>query len=491
VSVDANRRAREMRSTHLGMVMKSLYGTGAFVDAVTGTALNTFLFFYLTAVCGLSGSLTGLASAVALIVDAFADPFIGSFSDSTWTKWGRRHPYMIVSTIPVALSLGALFSVPVGLSETALFVYVTAALLVLRFSISLYNLPFTALGAEFSDDYTERSNIVGWRSFFSIIATLLIFVLGYGVFFAGKDGLLNRAAYAPFGWSSAAIAFAFGLVCALGTLSTVDRLHRVEANLKGLFRRFMGEVVDIFRNYSFRVLFFAALIFFIAAGTSTALGLHMNTFFWQMPTQIILLTGVAYPVGLIAGIPSTAIISRTLEKRSVVILGLTITSFALFIFPILRIAGVLPPNGPTLYALLIANSAVVGLGVTFVSIAFQSMMADAADEHEDLFGGRREGLYFAGLGFSAKAASGVGSLVAGFLLDLIHFPTGIVAKGVEAHIAPDIIRDLGLTAGSAPAALLFVSVVFIIGWRIDRAAHARIQQSLSDKRLVSIDQLAE
>jgi len=123
-----------------------------------------------------------------------------------------------------------------------------------------------------------------------------------------------------------------------------------------------------------------------------------------------------------------------------------------------------------------------------VSIAFQSMMADAADEHEDLFGGRREGLYFAGLGFSAKAAHGVGNLIAGFLLYLISFPGNITAHGgANAHIAPEVIRNLGLTAGSGTAALLFVSAAIIAGWRIDRAAHTRIQQSLSDKRLVALD----
>jgi GPH family glycoside/pentoside/hexuronide:cation symporter len=467
--------------------MKSLYGTGAFVDAVTGTALNTFLLLYLTAVCGLPGGLAGLASGIALIADAFADPFIGSISDSTWTRWGRRHPYMFISVLPVALSLGLLFSIPAGLSGNLLFAYVTVLLLVLRFSISLYNLPYTALTAEYSDDYTERSNIVAWRSLYSIIATLAVYVLGLGVFFTGKAGTLDRAAYAPFGWSSAALVVVFGLLCAWGTLSTIDRVHRVSANLDGLLGRFLGEVVDIFRNHSFRVLFFAALIFFVAAGASTALGLHINTFFWQMPNSVILGTQIAYPVGLIAGIPSTAVISRALEKRSVVILGLLIVSACLFVAPVLRIAGLLPANGTALYTMLIVNSGIIGLGVTLVSIAFQSMMADAADEHEELFGGRREGLYFAGLGFSAKAASGFGVLIAGVLLQLIGFPGDLAAKGgIAAHIAPDVIRNLGW-AGAGTAALLGVSAVCVTFWRIDRAAHARIQNSLSAKRLVSLD----
>ena len=55
-------------------------------------------------------------------------------------------------------------------------------------------------------------------------------------------------------------------------------------------------------------------------------------------------------------------------------------------------------------------------------VAHPAMMADAADEHEMLFGARREGLYFAGLGFASKAASGLGQVAAGFALDALHFP---------------------------------------------------------------------
>ena len=87
----------ERDSSKLSMVTKALYGTGQFVDSVSSTALATFLLFYLTAVCGLSGSLTGASLFVALAVDAFVDPFVGSISDNTSSRWGRRHLFMFAS----------------------------------------------------------------------------------------------------------------------------------------------------------------------------------------------------------------------------------------------------------------------------------------------------------------------------------------------------------------------------------------------------------
>ena len=57
------------------------------------------------------------------------------------------------------------------------------------------------------------------------------------------------------------------------------------------------------------------------------------------------------------------------------------------------------------------NPLVSGLFAGFMAIAYPSMMADAADEHEVRFGARREGLYFSGLGFASKAATGLGQLV--------------------------------------------------------------------------------
>src|ERR1700712_42129 len=175
----------ERDSSKLSIVTKAVSGTGQFVDAVSAGAINTFLLFYLNEVCGLPGVYAGASLAIALVVDAFVDPLMGSISDNTTSRWGRRHPYMIGSLAIIFFGLGLLFSLPTGLSNIALFAYATGVALFFRIGLSAYIVPYIALGAELTDDYIQRSSIVAWRTFFGVFASAVPLVLGYLVLLAG------------------------------------------------------------------------------------------------------------------------------------------------------------------------------------------------------------------------------------------------------------------------------------------------------------------
>src|SRR5262249_14415462 len=147
---------------------KAVYATGDLGEAVVSVSLGQYLFFYLTAVVGLSGSLTGTALAMTLVIDAIADPLVGYISDNARTRWGRRHPFMVLSALPLAGALGLLFSVPRLDSTPLLFGYVFAVLLLLRISYSFFALPYIALGAELARDYHDRSVMAVFRNVFNI-----------------------------------------------------------------------------------------------------------------------------------------------------------------------------------------------------------------------------------------------------------------------------------------------------------------------------------
>lgn len=479
-------------SSKLPLGLKAVYGTGQFVDSISATALGTFLLFYLTAVCGLSGSLTGASLFVALAVDAFVDPFVGSISDNTSSRWGRRHIFMFASFVPMFVGLGMLFTVPVGLTGWVLFVYVTAMALLLRIGLSAYIVPYIALGAELTDDYLERSRVIAWRSFFSVPATIVPLVLGYTVFLGGKAGLFDRAAYIPLGWSCAAILCLFGALAAFGTLGSIGRLHKTVPSADHPLRRLLREVPEVFRNRSFLILFTTVLIFFVAQGLAAALTLHGNKFFWKLPVGSIQLLGITSALGLLLGIPLVAAIGPYVEKRTMTLWSLAYIVAFQAGMPILRIAGLLPPNGALLTTILVVNGVLIYAAVTVLAISFQSMMADAADEHELLFGARREGLYFSGTTFSAKAATGIGSFLAGIALDLIHFPVDIAAKGGDnIHLAAQTVNGLGLAYGVGPAAMTALCIAVNWFYRIDRHAHARIQAALIARRGAVQDKLGD
>jgi GPH family glycoside/pentoside/hexuronide:cation symporter len=467
------------RSAKLGFGTLSLYGSGALVENITTLIVGQLLLFYLTIVCGLSGTGAGFALGLTLLVDAIIDPVVGSVSDNSRSRLGRRHPFMLASIIPIFVTLGLLFSLPVGLSGFGLFAYATLTLFALRISISFFQVPYFALGAELSDDYAERSTIVASRVLFTIIGQVAFPILAFGVFLAGPHGRTNHAAYAPLAWSCGAIAVVAGLLTTLGTLRDRNRLHVAASGARFTPAQFLGQAAEVLRNRSFRSLFFCCLVLFAGLGFAGALTLHANTFFWKLSSQALTTIGLVAPIGWLTGVFIAAALARGMEKRNIAMLGLALIGVAQLAPVALRLAGVVG-LGPAALGTLIAATILGGFGGALSTISFQSMMADAADEHEHLFAARREGLYFAGITFSAKAASGLGLLIGGIALDLIGFPHGPAATA--AAIPAGTVLRLGVTYGPGAALFTAVSVAVLIGFRLTRSDHARILADLKSRR---------
>jgi glycoside/pentoside/hexuronide:cation symporter, GPH family len=462
--------------------IKLAYGMGQLVEGVSTAVIGAFLFFFYTAVLGLSGSMVGIAAAISLAADAVADPLIGSMSDNTRSRWGRRIPFMMIGTPLVALGMGLAFSPPAHASPILLFVWLTAVSLGLRFCVSVFNVPFIALGAEISEDYAERSSVVAYRWVFGILGSLLALVLGYSVFLAGPKGVGGLAGYAPLGWTTATLMFFGGVVSVIGIRRFASGLPVSPRTSVPLHRRFGGELAEIFRNPSFRTLFATTVLFFVAQGVAGSLGVHLNTYVWKISSAQILVTVLGLYAGLLVGVPLAPLIVRRLEKRTVLMLGLLMLCLAQGGLTGLRALGLFTLSGAAAVGPLTFNAVFGGIGVTFATIAVGSMMADAADEHDHLFGTRREGLYFSGLGFAGKAATGLGALVAGLALDLIRFPKGVAAHGLATGIAPDTLTGLAVVAGPMVGLVSAVATLLLIFYRLDRKRYEAVLSALQVRR---------
>ena len=80
------------------------YGIGSIGGGIKNNLLGYWLLYYYNQVLGLDADMVALAIAIALVVDALTDPWVGIWSDRVRTKWGRRHPFMYIAIIPFALS---------------------------------------------------------------------------------------------------------------------------------------------------------------------------------------------------------------------------------------------------------------------------------------------------------------------------------------------------------------------------------------------------
>lgn len=458
---------------------KVFFGLGAGAEAAAGIAFNTFNFLFYNQVLGLSGKLSGLAVAVALILDAIADPFVGSISDRIKTKYGRRHPFMYAAAIPMGLSFFLIYSPPAGLGEWGLFAWFTFFYLAYRQSQTLYHVPHLALGAELSDDYRERSVVMAYNALLGVVG-------GAGAFFfawtwlSKNGGATSRDAYTGM---AAGVSIFVTLAIFLSAWFTRDRIPYLKQNTVEpepfSLRVMLSEIYGCLQNKNYRNLLLGLIFISITTGTRETLGAHVSLFFWGLPEDKIRVFGLASPPGFIIAFLIAARWHVKYNKRSAIIAAVIVVILAANIPVTLRLLNVLPHNGaPTLIPILFFFVFLFYGAVALLVISVLSALADVADEHELATGRRQEGVFFAARTFFAQVTTGVGHIVAGIAMDFIGFPQG--AKPGE--VPESVVWKLGILDGPLIAIPAIIAAVYYSRYAIDRARLSDIQAQLAARR---------
>lgn len=467
---------------------KVSYGIGQVAEGLKNTAMATFVLFYYNQVLGLSGTLAGLALGIALVFDALTDPVAGSISDNLRSRMGRRHPFIYASALPLGVAFFLMFYPPSSLlGEWGLFAWMTVTVVLTRAAMTLFHVPHIALGAELSDDYEERTTVVSYRYFCSTFGSLLVFVLGFGWFFAdARGGQVAPQNYAPFALTLAVIMVASVLWTGWGTRHRIPYLRSPEPGpdlpVRQVIARVFQDLGGALRNRSFRWLFGGVLILFVMVGVDSALNLYMFNYFWELPSSLTLWLFLALPLGALVGAPLTRVLHRYINKHTTVLLG-TAWFAVLELMPVLlRLAGWFPDNGdPAVFWILLVVRFLMGVGAIQSTVSFNSMMADIADQHELETDRRQEGIFFGAISFSAKGTSGLGNLVAGIGLDVIAWPRGADVRSA-ADVAPETIVHLGILYGPLVAAFAVVAVWCLSHYDLTRERHVEIQRVLAERR---------
>jgi len=419
-----------------------------------------------------------------LIIDAAVDPLIGSFSDHLKTRLGRRHLLMYLSAAPIAAGLYLAFTPPAGATEAVLLVWLFCSVVITHVSMSVFVVPWTALYAEFSEDYAERTTIVTWRYAVGWLGSLVFITCTWRFIFASSraytPGQLNPHAYGLFG----VVAAVTILAAVIATTELTRReipylLQPVAATPRFSFARAWRDVASTFVNRDFLILFTGALVFAGIAGTTDSLGLYVNTYFWGLAPEQLQYFSLAI-IGAIVAFLTLGLIERAFDKKPV-LLG----SFALLMADgvgviALRLLHALPANGsPALLIILVANEIVRTWLATLLGIMFVSMLADTIDVQELATGRRQEGVFAAALAFSGKATAGAGALVAGLLLQrVVRWP----AHADPRHIDPAIVTRLGLVAGVLVPVLLLIPLYLGSRYGITREKHRLTRLELDRRR---------
>ena len=378
--------------------------------AAFGSPLGFFLPAFYTGEMGISLTAYSLIIFIARIWDSAVDPITGILSDRFPSVLGRRRHWMLVG-LPVAMVSSVLLFVPQYFVAAPGFLYVLVAMCIMHLGTTLISLNHMAWVAELSDDYYERSRVMGWRSIFGGLSS--VFVLGiplYIEFF----GVTATNADKLFGF---AILVVITMPLCLGIAVTSVGERPMPREVKSREQQ-IGVWKSLKLLVSNRVLG-RVLAVEILTSFPISIKVSLFVFFAQFVLELPRMTTLALMSIMVVGPLTTPLwmrFAKGREKHKVVAysaLGVAVVT-----------PGYLLVGGGDLWIML-----AVGMGISLFNSgpAFisRSIMVDVVDSDTARSGTQRTGTLFAILELTTKIVPTLGVLIVFPLLDVIGFdPSG-------------------------------------------------------------------
>jgi Na+/melibiose symporter-like transporter len=411
-------RARIPLTRHLN------YSLGMLAPSALLVFSRSFLLFFYSQVVGLDPWLAGIALTLGRIWDAVSDPLMGTISDRTRSRWGRRRPYIILGALPLALTYIAMWVPPDGWSQASLFVYLTATDILFNTLITVVTIPYSSLGAELSDDYHERTKVTAIR--------MLFYQVGWFVGAVGvriNQWLLDMANDVGGAWGTvlafregyAVCAVLFGVVTVITLVWSGWTVPERKADAPHTVGYFQGYLKTL-QSRAFVIVILA----FLAASVFETIGFSIFPFligFWyyqgDMAAMNLNLLWIMMPLFFVS-FPAVWFwtwVSRRLGKKTTMLIGTAASAVTIMLhYPTIT------PYSPNLIWVIMI---VFGWAIASVNFLISSLIPDIVDEDELSTGGRRrEGSFFGMQAFVSKLGSALGLLLVGGVLSLIGFQEG-------------------------------------------------------------------
>ena len=449
------------------------FGFGAVANGVKNAAFSTYLLLFYNQVLGVPAAIVSGAIALTLLVDAFADPFIGRWSDMTRSRIGRRHPFIFGSALPTAAFFVLAGFPPAGLSDMQMGFWIFALASLTRMSISAFEIPTSAMAAELTDNYSERTGLFGLRYFFGYLGTFGFAAFSLAVFFVATPeisrGQLNPEGYVKFAWLGGALILIAILVCGFGTLSRVPNLRQRDEPGEGATpASHFKEMSQAFRNRGFLAIFGFGVFKYTAIGLYAATTVYFSTYVFKLEAdQLALLTFDSLIAAVLAA-PLAPRFSRWLGKRNtsmfMAIIGITLGISPLFLT---LIGAFFEPGDPLLLPTLFVIGAVYGAMIAISLINTSSMLADVVEDHAVRTGQHTAGVFFAASSFMQQCSAGLGIMMAGIVLELSDFPT----KADVSQITPAMEHSLIIHYIPFSLGLWIIGALFLLFYPITEETH--------------------
>ncbi|WP_346619829.1 MFS transporter [Blastococcus montanus] len=431
--------ARLGRGTHLGYALGSI-GTAAF-----GTVPGLLLLYYLTDVLGVAAGIAGLVVFAPKAWDVLLNPWIGSRSDRTVSRWGPRRPWMLAGGVTLPLLFVLVFAGP-GAPPAQAATWVAVTFLLAATAYGFFQVPYVAQPAEITDDPGERATLMSWR-----VAALALGILLAGAgapavvdaFGGGRDGYLAMSVFV-------ALLLGGGMLGAVIGTRNAPTLTRVRSE-----GRLLATLRLAWASRPFRVLLAGFVVQALGIGVMLAgVPYYSQQVLGDPAAGTLLFAALVGPAILV--MPVWLRVSRRSGKRA----GLLAASL-LFAGGAGMLAVV--PEGGTGAA--VALVVVVGIGYAGMQMFPLAMLPDVIAADEAASGQRRAGV-FTGVWTAAETLGlAIGPGLLGGLLAVAGYVSTVGGEVVaQSGTAVAAVRA-GFTV--VPAVLVLLSIPVLARYRLD------------------------
>ncbi len=458
-------------------------------DGANSLVMNTFYGFamlYYTKAMGMSGTYAGIAMAITTLWDAITDPLMGHITDNTRSRFGRRHPYMLIGGFAMVLCFYGIWAVPMAFrTPQLLFWYLVVMNVLLRTASTVFAVPFVALGFEICTDYNQRTTLQSVRGAVNMVINLIgPAILGWAVFLRDRDGVIGSGVTIPenfrhMGLAFSAIALAFLIYTVLATRKyAVDSRNNPEVRSNSL-SEILRNLTTVFLDPLPRMVFVFIAVLFIAVVLVTSLQMFIYVDFMKFTgvekTLVHGSTMIAAAIGAVLAAP----LVRRLDKKPAIYVLLTGACLGNIVLVLLFGTSFVSPGSMPFtvagQALSVATLVFLvfhvcyHMGATSANTIANSMMADVSEINKYHTGVLKDGSYSAMLSFVLKLSISVGQLLCGLCLDAIGYQSNV------EHQPPEVAHRMMFVAFVAGSLITLLAMVWIARYPVNRQYMAQIR----------------
>ncbi|MDB9883012.1 MFS transporter [Bacteroidia bacterium] len=409
---------------------KIAFGFGMLANQMFPASVGVFIIV-LVQDLGFAALLWGIIQFAPRIFDAITDPIMGFISDNTRSKWGRRRHYVFIGSIIMGIAFSFMWQLYKVDGLDYNFWYFMIWSLIFYLGLTIFSVPFVAMGYEISDDFHERTQIMAVSQFIGqfawVIAPWFWVILYNPEWF--PDGAASGVRELSVWVAIPCSLFAMIPALFLKSKSTLDRkdfLPITPAYVGKSVLNIFTSALEAFKIKQFKKIAFATFLIFnsfnIIASFTFLIIVHYM--FNSDPASAGSWTAIHGSVGAIFTsflvIPIINWMAKTYGKKKAFIIAQSISIVGYILFWFLFV-----PGKPYLFIYALPFHS-FGIGSLFTIM--MSMTADICDLDELNTGKRREGVLGAVYWWMVKFGFGIAALLSGSILWYVGFDAESVTE---------------------------------------------------------------